>query len=645
MSDSGLKQRLAAILVADVVGYSRLMAADERGTLAALEAVRNVLRGQIQSRQGRIFATGGDSVLAVFEIATGAVLAAIEVQRELEASSIGVPDDRRMRLRIGLHLGDVFEQADGNVYGDGVNIAARLQGLAAPGGITVSESVRTAVRGKVDARFEDRGEQTVKNIPESVRTYAVRLGPADEPATIVAPATPRHARRRIVAVLAAGSLLVITVGVVAWLAPWKSRVETSSPTPAAPTTLTLPSRPSIAVLPFDNLGSDAEQAYFADGITEDLITDLSKVAGLFVIARNSTFAYRGKAQNVREVAKALGVRYVLEGSVRRSGAEIRVNAQLIDATTGGHVWADRYDGDLKNVFALQDKVTRNVVAALSVELTKDDKERVARRGTENAQAYDVFLKGWRHYLRQTPEDFKAAIVHFDKAVELDPKYGRAYAALAATYWEAYTRYWSVPLGIQNPHAVLSQAERFLGKAMVDPTPLAHQVASAMRLHAQQHDDAIAEAKRGIASDPNDPDGYVAMANVLSFTGKPLEAFELVERAIRLNPHYPPHYLYQLALAQFGMNRLDEAAASVERAIARNGDDYWSQRLLLAIYGLLGRREDASKLIAAIKGKDQRGRAASFDPLTIKAVAYWHPFANPDDAERFAGGLRKAGVPD
>ncbi|MGZ3567650.1 MAG: tetratricopeptide repeat protein, partial [Thermodesulfobacteriota bacterium] len=407
----------------------------------------------------------------------------------------------------------------------------------------------------------------------------------------------------------------------------------------------LPDKPSIAVLPFVNISKDADQEYFSDGMTEDLITDLSKVAGLFVIARNSTFVYKGKATDVREVAKTLGVRYVLEGSVRRSGTQVRVNAQLIDATTGGHVWADRYDGDLKNIFAFQDKVTRNVVAALSVELTKDDRERVARKGTENAQAYDVFLKGWQHYLRQTPEDFRAAIVEFKKAVELDPKYGRAYAALAATYWEAYTRYWDVALGFSRGRETHFQAEQFLTKAMRDPTPLAHQVASAMFLHKQQHDEAIAEAKRAIASDPNDADGYVALANALSFTGKPSEALELVGRAIRLNPHYPPYYLYQLGLAQFGMKRLDEAATSLERALTLNRDDYWSQRLLLATYGLLGRRADAGKLLETIKRNEKRGQIASMDPLTIRAVTYWYSFSERADVERFAEGLRKAGVPE
>jgi adenylate cyclase len=331
--------------------------------------------------------------------------------------------------------------------------------------------------------------------------------------------------------------------------------------------------------------------------------------------------------------------------VRRSGAELRVNAQLIDSTTGGHVWADRYDGDLKNVFAFQDKVTLNVVTALAVELTKEDRERVSRRGTENTQAYDVFLKGWQHYLRQTPEDFGAAIVQFKKAVELDPKYGRAYAALAATYWEANTRYWDVALGFSRHQEARFQAEQFLVKAMRDPTPLAHQVASAILLHTQQHDEAIAEAKQAIAGDPNDADGYIALANVLSFTNRANEALQQVERAIRLNPHYPPHYLYQLGLARFGMNRMDDAATSLERALALNREDYWSQRLLLAIYGLLGRRSDASKLLEAIKQNEKRGWVASFDPLTIRAAKFWYPFASPSDATRFADGLRKAGVPE
>jgi adenylate cyclase len=642
LSDIGIRQRLTAILAADAAGYSRLMAADEAGTVKALDAARGIFKSQIESHQGRVIDMAGDSVLAVFETAAGAVTAALEIQQELNTASSSVPDDHQMRFRIGVHLGDVIEKSDGTIYGDGVNIAARLEGLAEAGGVTVSDAVKSALRGKVHAIFDDQGEQTVKNIAEPVRAYALRLQGKPASSTPAAPVGLRRPERRLAISVGAGIVLVVALAVIVWLAPWRSRIETAS---RARTALSLPDKPSIAVLPFENMSGDPEQAYFADGMTEDLITDLSKVAGLFVIARNSTFAYKGKSKDIREIAKALGVRYVLEGSVRRSGTEVRVNAQLIDATTGGHVWADRYDGDMKNIFGLQDKVTSNVVTALAVELTKDDKERVARRGTENTEAYDVFLKGWQHYLRQTPEDFRAAIDYFKQAGDLDPKYGRAYAALAATYWEASTRFWDLALGLRRSNEARFQAEQFLAKAMLNPTPLAHQVASAMLLHAQQYDEAVAEAKRAIAGDPNDADGYVALAHVLSFTGKANEALDLVERAIRLNPNYPPHYLYQLGLTRFGMKRLDEAAMSLERAIALNPDDYWSQRLLLATYGLLGRKANAAKLIDEIKKREQRGLLASRDPLTVTASAYSYPFAIRADSERFAEGLRKAGVPE
>ncbi|MEE8567876.1 MAG: tetratricopeptide repeat protein, partial [Anaerolineales bacterium] len=391
---------------------------------------------------------------------------------------------------------------------------------------------------------------------------------------------------------------------------------------------------------------DPEQGYFADGMTEDLITDLSKVAGLFVIARNSTFAYKGKSPDIRRVAEELGVRYVLEGSVRRGGDQVRINAQLVDATTGGHLWADRYDGSLKDIFGLQDEVTRNIVTVLAVQLTTGDKERAARRKTENTEAYDAFLKGWEHYLRQRPDDFRTAISYFEKAVDKDPQYSRAYAALAATYWEVWKRFWHQHLGIsRGSHEPRFRAEQFLAKAMQNPTPLAHQVASAMLLHTQQHEDAIAEAQRAITVDPNDADGYVALANALSLAGQPDKALGWVERAMRLNPHYPPYYLYQLGLAQFGMEQLEKAARTLETATTLNPEDRWSYRLLLATYGMLGRTEDAKAALEAIEGRDERGWVSYHDPLSIRSSAYWLPFKNSEDAQRLAQGLRQAGIPD
>jgi TolB-like protein/class 3 adenylate cyclase/Flp pilus assembly protein TadD len=637
-----VKRKLTAIVSADVKGYSRLIGEDEVGTIRTLNIYKEVMANLIQQHHGRVVDAPGDNLLAEFASVVDAVECAVEIQKELKIRNTDLPENRKMDFRIGINLGDVIEE-EGKILGDGVNIAARLESLSDAGGICISGTAFDHIRNKLNLGYEYLGEQIVKNIALPVRMYKVLMEP-DAAGKVIGEkrVKPGQWKRVAIGVLVTAMVVAAAVGI------WKRYVP-SAPEPEATSkekmAFPLPDRPSIAVLPFANMGGDPEQAYFADGITEDLITDLSKVAGLFVIARNSTFVYKGKTTDIREVAKTLGVRYVLEGSVRRSGAEVRVNAQLVDATTGGHVWADRYDGDLKNIFGFQDKVTRTVVAALAVELTKDDKERVARRGTGNAQAYDVFLKGWQHYLRQTPEDFRAAIVHFKKAVELDPKYGRAYAALAATYWEAYTRYWDVALGLSRTHEARFQAEQFLAKAIRDPTPLAHQVASGMLLHRKQHDEAIAEAKRAIASDPNDADGYVALANALSFTGRASDALEQVERAIRLNPHYPPYYLYQLGLARFGTKRLDEAATSLERALALNRDDYWSQRLLLATYGLLGRRADAAKLLETIKGNEKSGWLAVLDPLTIRASTYWYPFAERADVERFADGLRKAGVPE
>jgi len=643
MTESGQEQRLAAILAADAVGYSRLMEVDEDLTVRALGAARSIFKAAVETHRGHVINTAGDSVLALFDTAAGAVTAALEVQRELDVISNGVPPDRQLRFRIGIHMGDVMERADGDVHGDGVNIAARLQALAAPGGIVVSEAVRGAVKSRVAAAFDDRGLQQTKNISEPVRAFSVRaLG---SPSVTAAP-SGRWTRRRMRWLSAICAVVVIAIGAAWWLRASNAPRDTSTASSSTPGASVPSGKPSIAVLPFDNMSGEPAQAYFADGITEDLITDLSKVAGLIVIARNSTFQYKGKARDVREIGKALNARYVLEGSVRRSGDSVRVNAQLIDATTGAHVWADRYDGAMKDIFGVQDTVTRNVVKALSVELTGEESKRVAMRGTENASAYDAFLRGWDRYLKQTPADFRAAIVEFKKAAEIDPKYGRAYAALAALYWESYTRSWgeAIGTGFRSDEAAY-QAEQYLAKAMRAPTPLADQVASAIAVQSQRHDEAIADARRAIANDPNDANGYIVLANALSFDGKPTEALDAVDRATRLNPHYQSSYLYQRGLAQFVAKRLTEAATSLEGAIAMNPDEHWSQRLLLATYGSLGRRSDAEKLAATMRSQDKRGLMANRDPLSIHALAYWYPFSKPEDAKRFADGLAKAGIPD
>jgi adenylate cyclase len=644
MPEEGFKRKLTAILSADVEGYSRLMGEDEEATVHTITAYREVLTTLIQQQNGKVLDSPGDNLLAEFVSVVDAVQCAVAVQKEIKSRNEELPENRKMRFRIGINLGDVIQEKD-RIYGDGVNIAARLEGLANPGGICISKTAFDHIESKLPYGYEFLGDQTVKNIAKPVGAYRVLMEPRVTVAEISKKEKSAPARRTPI-IIGVVAVMVVAVAVGIWQF-YKSHpsIETASVSKMANP---LPDKPSIAVLPFANMSEDPNQEYFCDGITEDLITDLSKISGMLVIARNSTFVYKGKPVKISHVAEELGVRYVLEGSVRKAENKVRITAQLIDAISGHHIWADRYDENLKDVFALQDKVTRSIVTALEVQLTAGDEERFARKGTANANAYDAFLRGWEHYLRQTPDDFRKAISYFEKAVDLDPQYTRAYAALAATYWESWKRVWHEKIGLgltAHWHVPRIQAEQFLAKAMQDPTPLAHQVASAKLLHLQQHEEAIAEAQRAIALDPNDADSYVALAGALSLAGRADEALNWVKRAMRINPHYPSYYLYQLGLARFGMEQFDKAAISLEKATALNPDDRWSYRLLLATYGLLGRSEDATKALQAIKERDKRGWQSRLDPLTIRTSAFWLPFKEPADAERLAQGLRNAGIPD
>ena len=381
MTDTGSRHRLTAILAADAAGYSRLMAVDESGTVAALDAARALFRVRIEANRGRVVDMAGDSVLAVFETAAGAVSAALAVQLDLDAARGSVPEDRQMRFRIGVHLGDVIEKGDGTVYGDGVNIAARLQALADVGGITVSDAVHGAVRGKVTTSFVDQGEQTVKNIPHPVRAFAL------------------HA--------------------------------SGSPPESAPTTteigLSSPAN-SIAVLPFTNMSGDPEQDYFADGMVEDIITALARMRVFFVIARNSSFVYKGKAVDVKQVGRELGVRYVLEGSVRKSGSRVRITGQLIEAVSGHHVWADRFDGTLEDVFDLQDRITESIVSAIEPNMRRAEIERARAKPTSNLQAYDLLLRALPGVMPGASQAARGgALSLIRRALEMDSRYSLAKA--------------------------------------------------------------------------------------------------------------------------------------------------------------------------------------------------------------------------
>jgi TolB-like protein len=403
----------------------------------------------------------------------------------------------------------------------------------------------------------------------------------------------------------------------------------------------LPDKPSIAVLPFTNMSGDPEQEYFSDGITEDLITDLSKISNLFVIASNSVFTYKGKSVKISQVAEELGVQYVLEGSVRRAEDQVRINAQLIDATTGGHLWAERYDGMMENVFALQDKITQKIVAALEVTLTAAEEKQAASRETSDPAAYDAFLKGWAHYRRKTPEDFIKAVPYLDEAVARDPNYSRAYAALAAIYWEGARSLWGKYLNMSRAEAQM-MANVYLAEAMQDPTPLAHYIASDIHRSNRRHQEAITAATRAIALDANDPIGYYAMSNVLIFAGNPVGGAEFIKKAMRLDPHYPADYLYFLGKAQFFMGRFDEAAATLEEVKRRNPDFDWTFFYLAATYGHLGREQEAK---SAIKMFNERMTKAGYSTILSLLWIDAFPFKERKDVERLREGLRIAGVPE
>jgi len=515
MSGEPLKQRLAAILAADAAGYSRLMSVDERATLAALDAARAVFRAQIESNQGRVIDTAGDSVLAVFETASGAVSAALAIQRALDEAAKDVAKERRMRFRIGVHLGDVIEKADGTIYGDGVNIAARLQALAEPGGISVSDAVRSSVKSRAGAVFESQGEHAVKNIAEPLRVYRVKL---------------------------------------------ESDSEAKPAPPAETIRLALPDMPSIAVLPFNNMSGDPEQEHFADGLVEDIITALSKLSGLSVIARNSSFVYKGKAFDVRAAAKELGVRYVLEGSVRKAGDRIRITAQLIDAASGAHLWAERYDRKLDDIFAIQDEITLILATEMAVNLTEGEQARLRVSSTTNVEAWTHWMQGMAHYRTGVPskDNFTRVRSCWEKALALDPGSASINAMLGfVSYVDARFGWWD------DRETALKKGHAYVERAFaIDPNnAYAHMVSGLLLMLQMRHAEAVAHARTSVELAPGSADAAVFACFVLASSGFPKEALTQIEKAIALSPRYPPNYLGHLGNAYRLAGRLDEAIAA------------------------------------------------------------------------------------
>jgi TolB-like protein/rhodanese-related sulfurtransferase len=521
--------------------------------------------------------------------------------------------------------------ADNTVTGAGVVLAQRVEQLAQPGGVCLQGAVYEAVPRRMPFQYEKIGEQTLKGFEEPVRVYAAQL---KEGESIPAPEVSRHALFGWKPAVAA--VVIIAVIVLGWFRPWGPQEEPASPERMA---FVLPDQPSIAVLPFTNMSSDPEQEYFADGMTEDLITDLSKLSGLFVIARNSTFTYKGKAVKIGQVAEELGVRYVLEGSVRRSGDQIRINAQLIDALSGGHVWAERYDSSFSDIFALQDNITQKIVSALAVNLTAEDLGKQDHKETISVEAYDAFLRGWTHYQLKTAQDAVRALPYFEKAIALDPNYGRAHAALAEVYWNGWSSEWARELGISYQEAD-EKMKYYLKEAMNNPTPLAYQVASKIFSTIQKRwDEAIDAAEHAIALDTNSSRSYATMARLLFKVGRSAEALDYIKKAMRLDPK--ADYVSLLGNIQYHAKRFDESAATLLRATKRNPDGMWTYIRLAAAYGHLGREQEAASAIETFNEfRAKRGQGA----YTLGHIGGWS-FKEETDRELLVEGLRKAGLPE
>ena len=525
-----------------------------------------------------------------------AVRCAIEVQNSMIERNSGLAPQRRIEFRIGIHLGDVVEESDGDLMGDGVNIAARLEAIAAPGAICLSEQAFWQVKGRLDLAVSDLGATQLKNISEPVRVYSLQVG---------LPAEARPAP------------------------PVEVKPEDKRAAPPA-----MPVKPSIAVLPFANMSGDAEQEYFADGISEDIITALSKLSQLFVIARNSSFTFKGKNVHIGEVGKSLGVRYVLEGSVRKSGNRVRVTAQLIDATTGGHLWAERFDRDLTDIFEVQDDVTTHIVSALALNLNAGDRQSIAAEQTDNLEAYDSFLRGRELWFRTTKNANREAGTLLRRAIELDPRFAPAYAFLGGSYVIDYANGWSA-----SPAQALEEAEKAARHAvhLDERHPYALWALALVCLWARRYDEALSRSEKAIAFNPNFAEGHTARGFILHYVGRSEEAVKSFERAVALEPDFPDIWLHFRAQAVYQLGRYDEAVGLLKRRILRNPDTDASRVLLAACYGQMGMIDEA---------REAWREALHVNPAySLEQRRKVLPYKNPDDFDRVVESLRKAGLPE
>lgn len=581
MSDL-VQRRLAAIVSADIVAYSRHMEADETGTLAVLRAHRTELVDpSIAGHRGRIVKTMGDGLLLEFNSVVDAVTCAIEIQQAMVERNGEVADYDALCYRFGIHLGDVIVE-DGDIFGDGVNLTARIEALADPGGIAISDEAHRQLRDPLDIDWSDGGEHHVKNISRAISIWR-------------------------------------------WSPPGNRPAQSATARPAQPPA---PEEPSIAILPFDNMSEDREQEYFADGITEDIITQISKFSGLLVISRNSTFTYKGTPTKAQDVCRDLDVRFVLEGSVRKAGERVRISAQLIDGRSGGHIWAERYDRELADIFAVQDDVTGKIVSALQVKLVDGADTASARVETDIPEAYDCVLRGREQYRRFTKDANAHARQLYEKAIELDPAYAAARAGLAETFMHDW--FSGSDEALDTALEIAQQA-----RALDPEHPLVCEALGNILLFKRRYDEAFAAIRKWIEIEPASADAYANLAGLLHFNGEPEQVEPLIDKAIRLNPFYPFYYTLYIGQARLMMERYDHAAEALKRSALRNPEAAPTHLYLAAAHGHLGQDEQARS------AWDELRRL--HPDVSIEWVRTIFAYRRPDDLDRLLEGLRKAGL--
>jgi adenylate cyclase len=592
MSAEGFKRKITAIMSSDVVGYSRLMGDDEATTVKTLEAYKSVMSALIDQHHGRVIDSPGDNMLSEFASVVDAVQCAVAIQKELNSRNAELPENRKMRFRIGINLGDVIQEED-RIYGDGVNIAARLEALADPGGICVSKTAFDHIETKLPLGYEFLGEQEVKNIAKPVGAYRVLMEPR---VTVVGSVQEKKSASSHQKKITIGAALFLAVALVAGIWQFYMRRPSVEPASVEKMAYPLPEKPSIAVLPFVNISGDPEQDYFSDGLTEEIITALSKVPKLFVIARNSVFFYKGKPIKVNQVAEELGVRYVLEGSIRKAGDNIRITAQLVDALSGHHLWAERYDRNLNDIFAVQDNLTKNIITSMQVKLTEGEQIRLLSKGTENLQAYLKLLQAHEKWLLMNNESNILARKLAEETIALDPDYANAYGMLAATY------IMDVHLGSsKSPKDSLDQAIALNKKSLAlnESYANAHGQLGILYAMTRQYNKSVAEAERGVELDPNSAIAHDLLGMCLSYAGRHDEAIPMYKKAIRLEPLAAGKYYRDLGKSYLFMGHCNEAIAACEEALRRTSNHLFAHLIATAAYSMCGKEETAQETAAEV----------------------------------------------